>query len=92
MKTERKTTEHTILYYISKYEKLKQWSAEVNLEDCFADLYPTVVEFKNAWESYMVCCQYERAKRHSSPMDYRKKDIMRQDITKLLEKSSKEGA
>lgn len=48
MTTERKTTEHTILYYMSRYEKLKQWAVKINLEDCFADLYPTVIEFKDA--------------------------------------------
>ena len=87
MTTERKTTEHSILYYISKYDKLKKWSAKVKLEACFADLYPTVIKFKEDWESYMVCCQYERAARHSSPMDYRKKDIM-----KHFEESLKEAA
>ena len=87
MTTERKATEHSILYYISKYDKLKKWSAKVKLDACFADLYPTLIKFKEDWESYMVCCQYERAARHSSPMDYRKKDIM-----KHFEESLKEVA
>ena len=46
MTTERKATEHSILYYISKYDKLKKWSAKVKLDACFADLYPTVIKFK----------------------------------------------
>ena len=76
MTTKRKPYEHTILYFRNRYEKLIQWSKEVNITDFVIKLYPTAIEFKAAWEHYASCCQLIRGERHASPMEYIKKDIM----------------
>ena len=47
-----------------------------NITDFVIKLYPTVIEFKAAWEHYIPYCQQIRGERHVSPMEYIKKDIM----------------
>lgn len=76
MTTERKPYEHTILYFMDRYEKLKQWSDKANITDFVIKLYPTAIEFKAAWEHYVPYCKQIRGERHTSPREYIKKDIM----------------
>ena len=76
MTTERKPYEHTILYFRDRYEKLIQWSKEANIADFVIKLYPTVIEFKAAWQYYVPYCKQIRVERHTSPMEYIKRDIM----------------